>query len=116
MEGKPYGFETFLFGWIDTENKNFPDVASPEMITIAFSIFEKKNPTVAKRIFSDAMNMRLGTKNLTISELSIEIGKRGLTFPKLFAMVEKDENVYSHGYSRVCSAFVAAIYKAGGLF
>jgi len=42
MEGKPYGFETFLFGWIDTENKNFPDVASPEMITIAFSIFEKK--------------------------------------------------------------------------
>ena len=69
------------------------------MITIAFSIFEKKNPTVAKRIFSDAMNMRLGTKNLTISELSIEIGKRGLTFPKLFAMVEKDEWVYSDGPS-----------------
>ena len=86
------------------------------MIAIAFSIYEKKNATVAKRIFGDAMNMRLGTKNLTISELSIEIGKRGLSFPKLFAMPEKDENVYSHGYSRVCSSFVAAIYKAGGLF
>lgn len=86
------------------------------MITIAFSIYEKKNATVAKRIFGDAMNMRLGTKDLNISELAIEVGKRGLSFPKLFAMVEKDETKYSHGYSRVCSAFVAAIYKAGGIF
>jgi len=31
-------------------------------------------------------------------------------------MVEKDEWVYSDGYSMVCSAFVAAVYKNGGLF
>lgn len=61
------------------------------------------------------MNIRLGTKDLSISELSIEVGKRGLSFPKLFAMVEKDDNIYSHGLSRVCSAFVASIYKEGGL-
>ena len=72
--------DKFLFK--DTEDKNF--IAAPEMIAIAFSIYEKKNATVAKRIFGDAMNMRLGTKDLNILELSVEIGKRGTTFPKFF--------------------------------
>ena len=34
---------------------------------------------------------------------------------QLFAMVEKDEWVYSDGHSLVCSSFVVAIYKAAGV-
>lgn len=38
-----------------------------------------------------------------------------MTFGDLMAMVEKDEWVYNDGPSLVCSSFVAAMYKAGGL-
>lgn len=41
---------------------------------------------------------------------------KNMTIGDLFAQVEDDEWVYSDGISRVCSAFVASIYKAGGLF
>ena len=39
-----------------------------------------------------------------------------MTLDELFSIVERDEWVYSDGYSMVCSAFVAAMWKAGGLF
>ena len=38
-----------------------------------------------------------------------------MTFGELMAVVERDEWVYSDGPSLVCSSFVAAMYKAGGL-
>lgn len=38
-----------------------------------------------------------------------------MTFQDLMAVPEKDGWWYSDGYSYVCSAFVAAVYKAGGL-
>jgi hypothetical protein len=43
------------------------------------------------------------------------MAKRNMTFGDLMAMVEQDEWMYSDGPSLVCSSFVAAIYKAGGL-
>jgi len=46
--------------------------------------------------------MRAADKNMTVGDL--------------FSVVEDDKWVYSDGISRVCSAFVASIYKAGGLF
>lgn len=42
--------------------------------------------------------------------------ERNLTVGEVFAMPEQDEWVYSDGKSMVCSAFVAAVWKAGGLF
>jgi len=59
--------------------------------------------------------MRLKTKNLNMGEIAIEISKRGMTIQDIMASVEKDGWYYSDGYSYVCSAFVAACYKAGGL-
>lgn len=38
-----------------------------------------------------------------------------MTTGDLMAMVEKDGWQYSDGVSYVCSSFVAACYKAGGL-
>lgn len=59
--------------------------------------------------------MRLGTKNLNLGQIAIEVAKKGMKFQDLMAQVEKDGWYYSDGYSYVCSAFVAAVYKAGGL-
>jgi hypothetical protein len=39
-----------------------------------------------------------------------------MTIDQLFAIPEQQEWIYSDGPSYVCSAFVAGIYKAGGLF
>lgn len=53
---------------------------------------------------------------MTLSEISEVIVKRNISFPELFAMVEKEGWVYNDGVSYVCSAFVAACYKRAGLF
>lgn len=43
------------------------------------------------------------------------MAKKNMTFGELMAVVERDEWFYSDGPSLVCSSFVAAMYKAGGL-
>ena len=43
------------------------------------------------------------------------MAKKGLTAGDLFSIVEKDGWIYSDGPSYVCSSWVAAVYKAGGL-
>jgi|Transcript_37401 hypothetical protein len=40
VEGMPYGFHNFLFGWIDTPNDNFPPILAPEVFEIGFRIAE----------------------------------------------------------------------------
>ena len=62
------------------------------------------------------MNIRLGTKDLKVPEIALEIGKRNLTFGQVMAQVEKEGIEYSDGKSYVCSAFVAAFYKRAGVF
>jgi len=59
--------------------------------------------------------MRLKTNGLNMGEIAVEINNRGLDLPQLISQVEKDGWWYSDGYSYVCSAFVAACYKAAGL-
>jgi len=41
---------------------------------------------------------------------------RNQTVAEVFAMPEQDSWIYSDGPSMVCSSFVAAIWKAGGLY
>ena len=59
--------------------------------------------------------MRLGTKNLKLADIAVEIAKRNTTLADLMAQKEVDGWYYSDGYSYVCSSFVIAVYKAGGL-
>ena len=116
MEGYPYGYHNFVFGWVDTARDNFPPLLDPEFAVVVFSILERIIPAQITQFLTEALNQRLGTKGLTIPEVSIELANRGLQWGDMWAMVERDEWVYSDGPSMVCSAFAAAIYKAGGLF
>ena len=43
------------------------------------------------------------------------MAQRGMTFGDLISIPEKDGWIYSDGPSYVCSSFVAAVYKSGGL-
>ena len=70
----------------------------------------------ANKMMGEALNMRVGTRNLTISQATAEGARQGKTFEELVAMPEIDGWIYSDGPNYVCSCFVTAFYKAGGLF
>jgi len=75
MEGQPYGYHNFLFGWIDTPKDNFPLPLSAEFATYLFSFLEKIAPEVITSFAGEALNFRLGTKGLSVSEVAIEAAR-----------------------------------------
>ena len=79
VEGMPYGYHNFLFGWIDTVNDNYPPVLQAPLFPIAFRLVEKLAPSAIKTMFTLAINKRLGTEDLQIPELAAEAAKRNLT-------------------------------------
>lgn len=116
MEGHPYGFGNFLFGWIDLEHGNQPDVMDLPFISILLGLVEKIMPDQIKLFFYDALNLRLGTKGLNIGGIWEELYERDMTLNQLAAMVEKEEWEYPSGHQYVCSSFLVYLYKAAGLF
>lgn len=116
VEGVPYGYHNFLFGWIDTEKDNLPAILDINFVYTIFTLIEKFVPAVSKSLVGEAVNKRLGTNNLNLVQLYEVMYQRNLTVAQVFAMPEQDSWIYSDGPSMVCSSFVAAVWKAGGLF
>jgi hypothetical protein len=56
-----------LYGWIDTESSNLPGLLPNEFMPILFSIVEAIAPRTAFNFFTEALNFRLGTKDLNIA-------------------------------------------------
>ena len=115
-EGLDYGYRNFIFGWIDTPDQNMPFVIEHDHLEFIFTILEKISRSTSDMIVGEAVNMRLQTKNLSLPEVIAEASRRGMSFNELLAVREEDKWVYSNGPNLVCSAFVVAFYKAGGLF
>ena len=119
-QGLPYGYHNFLYGWIDTPHDNWPMVLPQELVPIAFSIIERIDKNLTDTFFTEALNFHLGTEGLNITEIAVEAGKRNMTVSDAMAIVEEDgwkyTGQYHDGESMVCSAFVTAMWKAGGLF
>lgn len=120
-EGLPYGYHNFLFGWIDTPTDNWPPILAQHMIPILFSVLEKVMPSQVDIFFSQAMNKRLGTTGLKIPEQAAYAASKNMTMEDVMAMPELDGWIYTgekprDGRSWVCSAYVAALWKAAGLF
>lgn len=120
-EGLPYGYHNFLYGWVDTPSENWPPMIPNEAVPIVFSIMERIAPKQAFIFFTEALNKRLGTEDKNIAEIAMIAAEQELSMEEVMAMVELDGWEYTSeeprdGLSYVCSAYVAAIYKAGGLF
>jgi hypothetical protein len=116
IEGMPYGYHNFMFGWIDTQYDNLPPALPKEFLYIGLHLMYELLPSVIDSFFLEAMNQRLGTEKLTFREVVKETSKRGKTLAELMAEPEIDGWMYSDGYSYVCSSFLIAMYKAAGLF
>ncbi len=115
VEDLPYGYHNFLFGWIDTPEKNLPSVLDAEILLTLFAYIERLYAFPMDRIMSQAMNKRLGTEGRNLAEIANLVAERGMKFSDLMAEVERDGWEYNDGLSYVCSAFAAGLYKAGGL-
>ena len=88
---------------------------------IAFAVLEKVIPKIAFMFFTEALNKRLGTGDLDIEGIAAVAAERHMSVQDVMAMVELDGWEYTSqtpldGLSYVCSAYVAAMYKAAGLF
>lgn len=55
-------------------------------------------------------------QGLDLSDVLVEVEKRGSSFDKLLAVPEQDDWIYSDGKSTSCIAFILEMYKEAGLF
>ena len=86
-----------------------------------FSIVEKIAPTTAYNFFTEALNKRLGVDGKNIGEIAQIAAGKQMSVSDVMAMVEQDGWIYTgeeprDGLSMVCSSFVTAVWKAGGIF
>jgi hypothetical protein len=116
IEGLDYGFKNMLFSWIDTPDKNFPMFVDPELFIPLLGIADKLIPFAINLIGGEALNMRMGTRNLTYAQVVAVGARRNLTFLEMTAIVEQEGWEYSNGLQYVCSCLVVGIYKSGGMF
>jgi len=120
VEGLPYGYHNFLYGWVDTPQDNWPKVLGKDLVPTVFALLERFDKNTTDIFFSAAVNKHLGTEGLGISALAHEAGKRGLMLSDAMAIVEQDgwkySGEYHDGLSMVCSSFVVNFWKSGGLF
>ena len=116
IEGLPYGYHNFIFTWIDTTTKNFPFFTTHEFVELVFSLVSKVYPKASDLIITEALNLRLGTKDLTFQQAVAEAARRGKSLEELVAEPELEGLEYHDGLSYVCSCFVVAYYKHGGMF
>jgi len=86
-----------------------------------FSVLEKIAPKTTYNFYTEALNKRLGVDGKNIAEMAELAAEQNMSLEDVMAMVEMDGWVYDgelprDGVSYVCSAYVAAMYKAAGLF
>jgi len=60
MEGVPYGYHNFMYGWVDTPEDNWPPLLPHHFVPILWSLVEAVDKPLADNMFTEALNLRLG--------------------------------------------------------
>lgn len=133
-EGLDYGFQVFLFGWIDTANNNFPCVPSDYTVCltaiaaeVVATLVDEFMGATTENIFRQALQHRVGLwpGNASVVECFQTAQQQfNWNFTQLYTIVERDDWVYNTtkvgapavGKSMVCCVFVCNMWKAAGVF
>jgi hypothetical protein len=100
--GYPYGYHNFIMTFFDTVNGNLPWPASWQFIEVVFNFLSALDSALTDQLMGDALNMRLGTVNLTLTQAAnMAASKLGMNIAQLIATPEQDTWVYSDGPSMV---------------
>jgi len=119
-EGDQYGNSNFLYGWLDTANDNWPPLLPRALAPVLFSVIDKLDHEFAYQSFTEGMVHRLGGDFTTVPGATAAAAAQNMSLDEAIAIPEQDGWIYESlnptSESYVCSAFVAALYKAAGLF
>lgn len=94
VNGQPYGFANFLFGYFDTPDENFPQLISVDAWMTFIMILNDiplVGPKLVDFVWTRALNKRLGTEGLNFKQVVEETMKKGMTLGELMAIPEKEE-------------------------
>ena len=116
VEGLNYGYHNFISAWINTEYNNFPFFTTAEITEFLFSLVSKVYPAGSDLFVTENINLKIGTKGLTFQQVIAEAARKGYSFEQVLAMPEPEGLKYSDGLNYVCSCFVVAFWKHGGMF
>lgn len=115
----------YYWGWIDTESNNFPTpFLNSKTLAMGLAMADHLAPSIIELMFIQAFNQRLqhvyhSTVNCSnmICVLD-ELHRLNKTFAEMYSIPEQDDWIYprTNRSSMVCSVFVAAMYKAAGMF
>lgn len=120
VNGLPYGIHNMFFTFLDTPESNWPQVISSDswftFMNLASKLKLPGGGNIADDIMGQALNHRLGTQGLSMSQIIVESAKRGITMGELISIPEQEGWLYNGKQQFVCCAFAAALWKHGGLF
>ncbi|KAJ0720076.1 hypothetical protein HanOQP8_Chr08g0296451 [Helianthus annuus] len=116
MIGLPYGYHNLIFSWIDTIDGNYPPPLDAHLVASVMTVWNQLQPAYAANIWNEALNKRLGTQDLDLPEIMVEVERRGSSFAQLLTIPEQDDWIYVDGKSTSCVAFILEMYKEAGLF
>ena len=116
VEGLPYGYHNFIATWIDTPDKNFPFFTTSEITEFLFSVVSYFYTPGTDIFITELLNIRVGKSGLTFQQAIAEAARQGKSLEEILAEPEVEGIVYHDGVSLVCSSFVVAFWKHGGLF
>lgn len=134
--GNQYGYFNFFFGWVDTEEKNFPcfpwewkRCLSSELVEFVMLFLDASVPEVASTFFGQALNHRAqtGVLDMPISDVIYAASKHlAMSFKRLMTVPEDDAWLYNSTKrgvpgrqllpSEVCSSFACSTLRAAGVF
>lgn len=115
MQGTPYGWHNFLYGWLDTPHANLAPPVDTEQILLTAYIIEQANYSQSQVLLSDGLNKRLNTTGLDIMGAVKTAERRGKSIYEVMAESERDEWSYDGRKSLVCSAFAVMMFKNAGI-
>lgn len=118
----PYGYRSIMFSIIDSVEGNYPEPMSADLLPFSMKYLDQVLPEAYEQVFKEGLNKRVGlhksaSMHKSLSDLIVHaLDDKNMTLEELMTIPEQDNFTYSDGPNYASGSFVAAIYKAAGLF